>query len=317
MNRDTTYKLQFRGRLQMSGDNSCPVVATMEFETYDPSSLEVNVLFIGDEKENRVASHYLQYSPYNYIWLQSDEGNIPAVEVLGIHRLEISGLRASIGATAVQIGLSKEPIEQDTIFHIKIELTPSGILVQPGIRELVYTGETRFRPIVEGRIEVPTTLGVLEVGQRYAHYKSEEYGNEITHSVQRVSLTGKISISKGQDLFSINESLEENVNKICRLLSLCYRQPVKLYEIEYFPNPETIQETILRRALLRVRLSSHEKKIDQDELINYRSLVDGGLDKLLRDYQDSNHKEEIFRVIGFLSASYKMATLVLQRDFDL
>ncbi|HYR76170.1 MAG TPA: hypothetical protein VEM96_10040 [Pyrinomonadaceae bacterium] len=307
MNRDTIYSLQFRGHLQMTEDKSSPIVATVEFEIHNPTSLKIEILLIGTEKENRVASSYLRNFPYNHLRLQNEEFASQSVDVWGIQGYEVTGLRASIAASLVQIGISKEPIAEDTIFYAKAELTPSGILVQPKINELFYTGESRVTPIVKGRIEVPSRFGVLEVGQRYAHYHSEQFGNDITHSVERVSVTSKVSAPGGENVFSINERIEQDIRDICRVLSFCYRQPVRHYEIEYFRAESAIGS--LRKRIWRRRLPSSENTIKQDELINYRNLVDGGLERLLRNFQNAERADEISRVIDFLSASYKMVTL--------
>ena len=44
-------------------------------------------------------------------------------------------------------------------------------------------------------------------------------------------------------------------------------------------------------------------------MINYRNLIDGGLQRLLRTFQNCERAEEISRVIDFLASSYKMVTL--------
>ena len=54
MNRDTAYKLQFRGNLQIDERDLCPIVATVEFDRHDPTSLEVQLRLIGTENENQL-----------------------------------------------------------------------------------------------------------------------------------------------------------------------------------------------------------------------------------------------------------------------
>jgi hypothetical protein len=307
MNRDTVYSLQFRGTLQINENNSCPIVATIEFELHDPTSQKIDLHLIGSQKENQFASSYLRnFLRRDYLLLKNEEVLSHPVEVLGIRGYEVAGLHASIVADRIQIGLSKNlPITQNAGFFMKAELTPSGILVQPKTRELSYTGDTRISPIVQCKIEVPSSFGTFEVARRYAHYHSTEYGNDITHSVERLSITSRLSDDTGQDWFFINQTIEEEVRAICRILSFCYRQPVHHYEIEYFRlasgNP--------RKRIWRRRLSAPESTIKQDELINYRNLVNGGLERLLRNFTNSPRVEEIARAIDFLSSSYKMVTL--------
>jgi hypothetical protein len=167
----------------------------------------------------------------------------------------------------------------------------------------LYLGELRRLQVDDSDLD--HFAGIFEVAQRYAHYHSTEYGNDITHSVERLSITSTLSDSSGRDWFSINESIEQEVRAICRVLSFCYRQPVHHYEIEYFRlasgNP--------RKRIWRKRLSEAESTLKQDELINYRSLIDGGLEKILHSLRNAERAEEISRVIDFLAGSYKMVTL--------
>jgi hypothetical protein len=308
VNRDTVYSLQFRGTLQINENSSCPIVATIEFELHDPTSQKIDLHLIGSQKENQFASSYLRnFLRRDRLLLKNEEVLSQSVEVCGIRGYEVAGLHASIVADLIQIGLSKElPITPNADFFMKAELTPSGILVQPKTKELFYTGDTRVSPIVAGKIEVPSKFGILEVAQRYAHYHSTEYGNDITHSVERLSITSTLSDNSGQDWFSINQTIEQEVRAICRLLSFCYRQPVHHYEIEYFRHASGNP----RKRIWRRRLSAPESTIkQQDELINYRNLINGGLERLLRNFENAQRADEIARVIDFLSSSYKMVTL--------
>lgn len=309
MKKETARRLQFRGHLKTGNEITHQIVSTIEYELHDPTTLKVDLLPLGDENERMAAIRYLRRLPYNHLWLFSDEASGPSVEVRGIHRLSLDKSRASIGATAVQVGITAEPQARDTTWHLKAELTPSGILDVPGVQELSDTGDVIFEPLVKGAIEVSTGLGTLQVGSRYDHYESEEYGDKIIHTVQRASITGSIDIPKGEDLFSINNALREEVKNICTLLSLCYRQPVDYYEIKYSESRETTTEKERRKALLRRRLNSQEKKNREEELIDYENLIDGGLNRLLQAYNSSTHKEELSRAIRFLAASYKMNPL--------
>lgn len=307
MNRDTGYRLQFRGTLQIDERDLCPIVATIEFDRHDPTSLEVQLRLIGTDNENQAASTYLRNFPHDDLSLKNEEDRTQSVQVSGINGYEIGGVAAIYVPDFVQIGISTDPLSSDTSFHVKAELTPSGILVQPKINELFYTGDTRVSPIVQGKIEVSTGVGNLEVGQRYAHFNSEQHGNAITHSVERLSITSDISIPSAGDLSSTNELLVLEVQDICTVLSLCYRQPVQHYEIECLCTLPTRRNPLKRIA--RRRLPAINKTIKHDELINYRNLINGGLQRLLRAFQNSERAEEISRVIDFLASSYKLVTL--------
>jgi hypothetical protein len=309
MNTDTIKRFQFQGHLGSEKGKSPRIVSTIEYQLYDPSSLKIDLLFLGDKNEQEAASSYLRNLRYNHVWLYSDDDQVPSVEVLGIHRTEEGGAHFLIGAVAVQIGLTKKPLDQDTIYYVQAELTPSGILGKPGSRELSYTGDIRFKPIVDGVVKISTSFGSLQAEERFDHYESVEFGNRIIHTVQRAAIAGEIKIPKGDDLFTVNENFQTDIEEICLLLSLCYRQPVDYYEIHYLPDPRIARECGLQDSLFRRKRRPSVKKKDEDDLINYRNLMGGGFDRLLTSYRHFKHKDQLSQGTKFLSSSYEATPL--------
>jgi hypothetical protein len=162
MKKTTLKSIQFPGYFRIKEDIKARFVATIEYELYDPSSLEIKLLFLGDDEERRMASNYLQNLKFNYVWLHSDDSFTPSIEILGIHGLETSNVRANINALAIQAGLLKETLTQAVKYIVKIELIPGGVLQKAGIRELSYTGSINFRSIVDGKVPITSELGKLE-----------------------------------------------------------------------------------------------------------------------------------------------------------
>jgi hypothetical protein len=309
MKKETARRLQFRGHVEAGDAPPHQVAVTIEYELHDPTTLSVDLLLLGEEAERLAAIRHLRHLPNNYLWLHSDEPGVPSVEVLGIHGLSHRGTHFSIKASAIQVGITPEPQARDLTWHVKAELTPSGILEVTGIREMSYTGDIKFRPISKGKIEVSTGLGTLQVAEHYAHHDSEEHGNKVIHTVQRAAVTGTFNIPAGGNLHTTNDVLLDEIENVCTILSLCYRQPVSYYEVEYFTDPETTPDEERAHAYLRRRRNTLETKIRQDELIHQQNLMRGGLNRLLQAYNGSARKEELSRAIRFLAASYKMTTL--------
>lgn len=310
----TQQRIQYRSHYevgtgtQVPSGTRVPLVVTIEYGRHDPTTLAIDLIPLGNEDERNAVLVFLRYF-HDEISLPSDEAGSPSVEVLGTFSMSGDGSRISLDASEVRIGITAEPQEQETIWVVVIELTPSGILISPGIRNFSYTGDVNFEPITPGEIIVSSTFGQWQVGTRYDHYESEEFGNKVTHSVQRASVTGSLTIPKGQSLASVNKLVVEEVEHICTMLSFCYRQPVDFYEIRYVTDPNTTPRDEMRRATIRRHRHSHEKRIDHEELIHYNNLIDGGLDQLLQNYKESKHRGKITRAISFLAASYKMDIL--------
>lgn len=309
MIKTTSKNIRFPGHFRINEDIKARFVATIEYELYDPSSLEIELLFLGDEEEKRIASNYLQNLEFNCVWLHSDDSFTPSVEILGIHGVETSTLGAHINALAIQSGLSEEILAQQVKYIVKVELIPSGILQKVGIRELSYTGSISFRSIVDGKVPITSELGKLEAEERYDHYESYELGNQIIHTVQRAAITGVLEIPKGKDLLSTNETMRLEIEEICLMLSLCYRQPVDYYEIQYIPDPEAHRDHALPVLIVRRKHETPVKKTGTDELINFRNLIDGGLDRLVKSYRKFQRKDDLRRSIQFLASSFRVVTL--------
>jgi hypothetical protein len=132
MMRKTTRRLQFRGRLGTGSEPEPQIVSTIEFERLDPTTLSIDLLLLGDEEERRAAVLYLRHLPHNYVWLRSAEAGAQSVEVLGVQGISHSDTQASINAAAVQVGITTKAEARDGLWHVRVELTPSGSLIVPG-----------------------------------------------------------------------------------------------------------------------------------------------------------------------------------------
>ncbi|HKZ78877.1 MAG TPA: hypothetical protein VJ124_11290 [Pyrinomonadaceae bacterium] len=89
MKQDTAYRLQFRGNVQIEERDFCPIVATVEFDRHDPTSLEVQLRLVGTQNENQVASSYLRNFPYDHLSLKNEEDATQSVQVASIRGYEI------------------------------------------------------------------------------------------------------------------------------------------------------------------------------------------------------------------------------------
>ncbi len=302
--------MQFLSHVEDGSGRAFPMVSTLVYKLHDPTSLDIEVLLLGNEDERRAALIYLSRPPYyNQIWLHSNEPRFSSVEVLGIHRVSNREYRVSYGASEVQIGLDHGAREHETIWFFKAELTPSGILEAVGTKQFSYTGDIKVEPLESSKVEVSSVFGTLEASERYAHFEDEEYANKVTHSVQRASITGLIKIPPRETISQVNDALTREISDICTILSFCYRQPVTFYEMQYITDPNSTARELMHTATVRRRLHEQQRKIRDDELIDRDNLANSGLNELLSKYRASPHLEELRRTMRFLAASYKVTTL--------
>ena len=77
----------------------------------------------------------------------------------------------------------------------------------------------------------------------------------------------------------------------------------------YMPMEERSEGFAAPEPFVRRRLPSNPGKLRHDELINFRNLVNGGLNALVVAYRTSPQKDLVRRSLVFLAASHREATL--------
>src|SRR5437868_299439 len=109
---ETENRMQFLSHVDDGKGGAFPMVSTFVYKLHDPTSLDIEVLLLGDEEVRKAALIYLTRPPYyDRIWLHSDEPRFSSMEVLGIHRVSNREYRVSYGASEVRIGLNHEASE--------------------------------------------------------------------------------------------------------------------------------------------------------------------------------------------------------------
>jgi hypothetical protein len=300
--------LTFEGHLAVEAHDDPHFVARIQYAPFDPTTLAVDLHWLGAGGAERVGSALIARGGKNYVWLYALDESELQVEVLGIRGITARERDTSINASAVQIGLTRTPLETDLRYVLSVQLQPSGILIHPGIHEYSFTGEISVDRRDERPVHVESTVGQLRAMELYRHYATSEYGDEVTHSVRRAAIGGELLVRAGENLFDFNERLRAELDAICAVLSLCYRQLVDYYEVEYLPIDQGPDQPRRRRATVRRRHERAREKIRQDELIHIDALADGGLDRLVARIRSDPAAEIINRAIRFLAASYEQNT---------
>ncbi|OGU21983.1 MAG: hypothetical protein A2580_12605 [Hydrogenophilales bacterium RIFOXYD1_FULL_62_11] len=200
---------------------------------------------------------------------------------------------------AVQVGITQELHSHSRQLSVIIQLQPSGILSLPTIHEHHYDGHTSVEPVEEGLIPLRLGKAQLEAGLTYEYGSSEADGNEITNRVQRATFMGRLEVEPTESLFDVHEHLKKALSDACIALSLCYRQTVDYYQIEYMDNDAQGKRMVHRR-----RWNLVKRRASGDELIHARALRKGGLQRLVDGIRGFPRSEELRQAIKFLAASY-------------
>jgi hypothetical protein len=297
--------LTFEGHLAVQARDDPHFVARIQYAPFDPTTLAIDLHWLGAGDAARVGSALIAHGGQSYVWLYALDESELQVEILGIRGISARERDTSINASAVQIGLTRTPLETDLRYLLCVQIQPSGILIHSGIREYSFTGEISVDRRDERPVYVESTVGQLQAMELYRHHATLELGDEVTHSVRRAAISGELIVRAGENLFDFNERLRAELDAICAALSLCYRQLVDYYEVEYLPIDQGPGHARRRRATLRRRHERAREKIPQDELIHIDALADGGLDRLVARIRSDPEAVVINRAIRFLAASFE------------
>lgn len=304
--------ISFHGNIDVPNDEPAGITATIRFPRWDPTKLVVHLLWLGAENKRRRGSYTLENLGKNHVWLNSLDPIKAPVELLGINEVKTQYPGAvahdsSIRVAAVQVGITKDCQSQACEFDTIVRLQPSGVLLLPSIQNQMYTGEILIDKQNTGDVKVQLGNAKLIAGVTYDFNTTEEFGNKVTNRIQQSTLIGKMRIESGESLFDVHEAFLSNLADTCIALSLCYRQVVDFYEIEYIASGTNVDRS---SSVHRRRWNAFKTKTTDDELINTRSLVNGGLQRLITGIQKFPRSKDLRRAIKFISASYTANTEV-------
>lgn len=305
-----TLLITFHGSLAIPGNGNSEFSTTIRFPKLDPTILMVDLLWLGNEDERKSGDFALSHLGRNHVLLNSLDPFQGPAELLGISQVSTKNgpslaHSSSIRVEAVQIGINKDKGEKVRKYKVFVRLQPSGILSLPSIHTLHFTGEIQVKRFELGVVELKLDNSMFEARETFEYYETQENGNKITHRVQRVSLIGEVTVDPGESLFEVHESLKRQLNEVCTALSLCYRQPVDYYQVDYIGDKDNNPPW---HPIYRRRWSSIKVKASSDELINTQALLSGGLQKLVSRIREFSHASDIRRAIEFIAASYTVTT---------
>lgn len=301
MRDEETVIIEFPAALDPDGLESA--LGSVRYDRHRPDTLDIAVHFVGDEVLRRENHSRLFRSEWNFFWLYGREDYPRTLEVLGITGATASGTTTiRPRAAAVQIDISPDVETLAKKYRYTAQLTPSGILTKFKSVEFKYTGEIKHEVLQPGEAIVKTEIGDVLATEHYQSHERVENENRVTVVVERAVLSGELSVEAGASLAVAHENLRKVLDDVCDLLSLCYRVPVSYYEISYFEleprSDRTVPSPLLRRKLKPANTGEWK-----DELINYRDLVDGGLDALYQSYRNHPEQDRIRRAIRFGAGS--------------
>ena len=292
-----TRSFDGRFRLRHTPDHAAPVAATVSFDRWDPTSLDVQLVFPAESRS--LIHEILRVSGGDIVEVVPVNKAMPTVELIGTRGGFLSDHKGTIRTDSLRVGLGSGSEAHDRTTHVRVQMQPSGILAPHEGVEHHFTGEIKVTPWDEAAAIVRTKFGSLEVRRAYHYSSGERHGDRVTHQIERACIMGEVACPAGTSFHSLHEELSQDFDDICILLSLTYRQPVQYYQVEYDHFGEEHQHGLVRHRWHRIRPT-----LNEPELIGQRQLVRGGLQALLDNFRSTAEQRTVRRAITFLAASY-------------
>jgi hypothetical protein len=298
-------KFEYRGLVS----GNIPVLLKIEYEKYNPEKISAELILLSHDGDlSRVFHGSLNGDEYGNLKIRGEKDSEPEVIIKNISGWSHKGNNANLITGGFEYAISETPIENSENIFVTVDLTPSGILNKWGSRELHYDGSIKFNNGYPEHIEWNLNIGKGTAFTRYTYEEHDIFDNKATIQIERPSLTFEINTDSNLSTSGIKDEVEKEARDFSLILSLCYRKLVSWYEIKFLiiskdRNIRTVSPSI-RKKVYTQAYPDHE-----DELINHRDLINGGLPTLVKNFRESPLIESLRRSITFLASSQSNQTI--------
>ena len=302
-----TRKNKFEYRGFISG--KIPVLLKIEHEKYNPEKISTELILLGsDEELGRAFNGSLSGDDYGNLKIRGEKDADPEVTVKNISGWSRQGNNANLFIGSYEYAISETPIENPKNIYVTVELTPSGILKKWGSRKFHYDGSIKFENGYPEEIEWDIDIGKGRAFTRYTYEKHNVFDNKATIQIERPSLTFEINTDVNFSSAEIKDEVEKEARDFSLILSLCYRKLVSWYEFNFSIVPKDRNLSIIS-PIIRKKVYTEAYPDYEDELINHRDLINGGLPTLVKNFRHSPLIESLRRSITFLASSQSNQTI--------
>ena len=291
-----------------------PVLLQIFHDKYDPQDLSADLTLVSKDKVIEGSfRNCLSGDEYGTLKIRGNDDN-PEIVLKGINGWSHRGKSAKLNIEGYEYGISDDAIINAEDIFASVELTPSGILNKWGTIERHYDGSVKHKDGYPENVEWKFRLGKGKAFSRYTYEDHTVYDNRATIQIERPAL--HFTINKAEKSLTtkvIKETIEKEARDICYILSLCYRKLVRWYELEITIIYRKKTNNIPRYSGVRRKVYREKYPDRMDELINHRTLINGGLEDLLASFRNSYQVDALQRCITFLASS--MATHTVEINY--
>lgn len=303
-------KNNFEYRGFVSGNT--PVLLKIEHDKYNPELISTELKLLGSQEDHGGAFRAsLSGDEHGKLTIKGENNTDHLVTLKNLHGWSHQGNNANIYIESYEYAFSETPIEEAENIYVNVELTPSGILRKFGSRELSFDGSISCKEGYPEEIEWDFKFGKGKAFTRYTYEEDNVYDNKSTIQIERPSLTFEVNTNTNVSSHDIKNAVLDEARDFSLILSLCYRKTVSWYEINVSIIPKDrslgVVSPLIRRKVYSKTYPDHE-----DELINHRDLINGGLSILVNKFRSSPIIESLRRSITFLASSQSNQTIEIK-----
>lgn len=286
----------------------CPlshrVIASVEWERDDPRSISAELAFLGSREERlEVLGWISNYRGSEFVINYLDD-EAATLQLRNAHWLRLNEDGALISAFEVRVDFPRPEASMALHGGVTARLVPSGILTVPATIESRPNGCLEVVPLFKDPVLFNVGLGNWRMAAAWDTHEDSAYGNRRRVQTERAIISGELSGHGCHTMEALHEQVETALSAICTLLSLCYRQPVHFYEVQYLLFWDATKEQPRCRPQARYNRAQKSLRDHDACLIGTENLVRGGFQRLMDSYHTANAEGGLSQAIAFLSSSY-------------
>jgi hypothetical protein len=296
--------IKFKGTLVLSDKTKVQVSANISFDRLDATNLDIELMIMANEDEIHAiqAKFYAEHG--KDIQIENDWEPGAYLEIENIYGVSQSSGILSIEASSISYGLKGHvTLSGDELFLVA-RFTPSGLLGKDMMRELHYDGSVKIKKLNYKDAYWETDIGKFTIHKVYEHFDGEVFYRKTSTSVEATQAHISLKSDNPIDLDSMRKKVLEYFEIISSTLSLSFRVPVKLYQVDYLIIEKDRKATNFSfPKVQRYKLLDNQKKVTRDPLIEIRNLSGKKFHHLASSIRNNDSSNAIRKSINFLAIS--------------
>lgn len=296
--------IKFKGTLVLSVDTRVPVSTDISFDKLDATSLDIELMIMADEDEMRAIQAKLYANRNQDIFIENDWEPGSYLEIENIYGVRQNSGVLIIEANSISYGIKDYSASPNDELYIVASFTPSGLLGKETMRELHHDGSVKIRKMKHKDAYWETGIGRFTIQKAHEHFEGEVFERKTSTSVETTQAHLQIKSDSPIELEKLRKKTLEYIEIIASTLSLSFRTPVKLYQVNYILIEKDRKSGIFHfPKIQRFKLLENHKQIARDPLIEIRSLSGKKFHRLASSIQNNSASEALKKSIHFLAIS--------------